>query len=528
MLRVSILLSALGLTAALPSVPTEFTINWKRQDTTPFNTTGSFNATTTFHIYYCNATQTSMIQQAHTDALALVKAAFSGDSELSVGDNPHQFIDFTTKAAIDYFGPSDYEPNSHARIFDTFYRASQTYPGWGLSDWWNSRYIEIYCNDFADDCTNKKTGALYAAYISQTDPNTKTPRTWPWINYCPGFFDLLPSHGNAVAAIQSDTTDRKKLNTKNMRSQATTALHEWLHINNNYSAMICDGGCDDTTQYIGGVATNTYKSGATKLLARRDPELAAKTNDNFAYFATARFMLKTFGTYPDYPLAWDINKTPAQNRADEKLQPGDPDSTPSSTSNDNSTILDDGESYPDNSTAPTLPSDAPLLDSSAYPDWYQPVLSASASATATATESLPPLSTPTPPVIPPAAQPDLSEVVCANTTSGPLLPLYDDCVQAFAPTFVVNGNWTSQPPVPAAGTSQYDDSVAGTCELAIQYTGDWGTGCNATRGDVWAHARVVFEACSDYAQGLVGGYVPFSVPGCPANISIVHTVEAIS
>lgn len=280
----------------------------------------------------------------------------------------------------------------------------------------------------------------------------------------------------------------------------------------------------DTKQTIGGISTNTYKSGAAKLLARRDPKAAARTNDNFAYFATAQFMLKTFKTYPEYPSAWDINKTPAQNKEDEKLQPGDPDSTPNSASTDNSTILDDGEPYPDNNPAYELPADTQLLDSKAYPAWYQPVLSA----TVTASTSASPLATPTPPVLPPAAQPDLDKVACSSSTNGPILPTYNDCVHALAPTFVVDDKWTSKPPVPKEGVSQYTDLSSGTCGLAITYTGTWDSSCNATRGDVWAHALVVFEGCTYHSQGLVGGYVPLNVPGCPADISIVHTVQAIA
>jgi hypothetical protein len=52
--------------------------------------------------------------------------------------------------------------------------------------------------------------------------------------------------------------------------------------------------------------------------------------------------------------------------------------------------------------------------------------------------------------------------------------------------------------------------------------------CNATRGDIWAHARVVFEACADLKKGTVAGSVVLNVANCPANVTIVHTVEAIS
>jgi hypothetical protein len=35
----------------------------------------------------------------------------------------------------------------------------------------------------------------------------------------------------------------KLVNTSLTLAEATTALHEWLHVNNNYTAMVCDGGC---------------------------------------------------------------------------------------------------------------------------------------------------------------------------------------------------------------------------------------------------------------------------------------------
>jgi hypothetical protein len=201
------------LIVALPS-PDTFTLTWKRQDSNE-----TFNATTTFYIYNCDGpNQVSIIKQAHIDALTLANAAFDEDTETLSG-NPHQFIDFTTWAAIDYWGPPDFKPSQQQRIYDTLYRATQSYPGWGISDWWNSRYMEIHCSDFAKSCVDPKTGAKYAAYTSQTDPNTHNPRRHPWINYCPGFFDVLKSHSDAVADIQNDSTGQKKLNAKNMRSR---------------------------------------------------------------------------------------------------------------------------------------------------------------------------------------------------------------------------------------------------------------------------------------------------------------------
>ncbi|KAI0886464.1 uncharacterized protein GGS22DRAFT_157909 [Annulohypoxylon maeteangense] len=513
-LSASIILSTLwGLTIASPS-PHEFTLTWKRE-----NGKETFNATTTFYIYYCDAQrQIPAIEQAHKDALKLANAAFYDDRELSVGD-PHQLIDFTSQAAIDYFGPADFKPSQHQRIYDTLYRATETYPGWGLSDWWNSRYIDVFCDDFANDCVNKETGTKSAAYLSQWDPATKRPRQWPWINYCPPFFDILKSHEDKVKEIDNDKTGRKKLNTKNLRTRATTALHEWMHINNDHSSMICEGGCEDTKQIIGGEWTSTYKSGAAKLLARKSPELAAKTNDNLVYFATARFMEKRWGVYPEFPLAWDNRKTPKQNKEAEKLQPGEPEATSTSDLD----ALGDGDPNVDGTPVPSVPADAPLLDAKNYPQWYQPVLSATGSST------LPPISQPTRKPIPPAALPKFDAVRCNYMVNRNIQdPTYDDCVQAFAPTFDYTNRtqWMAHPPKPGKGTTAYSGWTSGTCALTVQYGGDW-SGCEATNGDIWTHARVVFEGCVDYSTRTVGGSVPLNVKGCPGNVSITHTVEAI-
>jgi len=106
--------------------------------------------------------------------------------------------------------------------------------------------------------------------------------------------------------IKNDKTGQLKQNVRNMRSQATTTLHKWFHIglyDNKFSSEVCVGGCDDTKQTIGGATIKTYKAGRTKLLARFDAAAASRTNDNYAYFATAMWMKNQFSTYPQYPRA---------------------------------------------------------------------------------------------------------------------------------------------------------------------------------------------------------------------------------
>ena len=81
----------------------------------------------------------------------------------------------------------------------------------------------------------------------------------------------------------------------------------------------------DTIQYIGphgDEKITTYKAGRTKLLASKDVEKAARTNDNYAYFAMSMWMKNNFGVYPPYPKMWDNRKSSRENSDNEKNEPG--------------------------------------------------------------------------------------------------------------------------------------------------------------------------------------------------------------
>lgn len=209
-----------------------------------------------------------------------------------------------------------------------------------------------------------------------------------------------------VQQVAADTTGKMKLNVRNLRSQATTALHEWLHIK-GFSSEACVGGCVDTPQQIGGDKVDTYKSGRAKLLAKRSVEQAIRTNDNYAYFATALWMKNRFGTYPQYPRAWDPSKSRKDNEAAEGNEPGAP------TSVQSWELEDAGK--PAEAEVESLPAvSEDVYAASAYPDWYQPALSDKD-----------------------VSVPDLPDLTWAlpsangtcQTTSGS--PKIDDCIHAF-------------------------------------------------------------------------------------------------
>jgi hypothetical protein len=165
--------------------------------------------TTTFNIdQSCTPAQQAIIKQANTDALALANAALdSGREILGTTNAGGKTINFQTQAAIDYWGPPSLNVPYRQRIFDTLYRATQTYRGTGWSDWWNNRYVTVFCHDVYNTCG---TSPAYTV--------TKNV-LYPQMVFCPAFFANLSSHGDMLNKIQQDTRGQMKLNVRNLRSQ---------------------------------------------------------------------------------------------------------------------------------------------------------------------------------------------------------------------------------------------------------------------------------------------------------------------
>ncbi|KAL9114674.1 MAG: hypothetical protein Q9227_001352 [Pyrenula ochraceoflavens] len=384
-LRAIISLSFLRLSLALPG---------KRQDV---------SAQTTFlYDKSCNGDQKSALTQSQTDALSFASAALEDIRELvHTVDQDDYYVDFDSQAAIEYFGPQKDNMQYRETILTTLYRAKITFRGLGWSDYWSGRYVDVYCSDTSD----KECGETSPAYTTN-DHTMKYPR----ITYCPPFFKNLTSHASMVDKIKADTSGDMKKNIRNLRSQATTVLHEWLHIDDHWKAVVCPGGCKDTKQMVGGTLLQTYKAGRAKLLASRDPQKAANTNDNYVYFAMSKWMEKKLGTYPQYPRVWDGSKSRKDNEANEDKEPGAPSSI-------QSWELEDGpDDGPDGGmSGATDP--APVSD---YPDWYQPAI------TDLSTPTVPALNVPSP-TQSPGSYPNVNNVTC---TTGDDSPSWSDCASA--------------------------------------------------------------------------------------------------
>lgn len=82
--------------------------------------------------------------------------------------------------------------------------------------------------------------------------------------------------------------------------------------------------------------------------------------DNYAWYATARYVEQQFGKYPKYPSKWDKSKSREENEKVEESEPGYP-----------KELIKEIEVKAEGEVADDTP-----YKSSAYPDWYLPVLEA--------------------------------------------------------------------------------------------------------------------------------------------------------
>ncbi|KAK8035576.1 hypothetical protein PG993_010571 [Apiospora rasikravindrae] len=257
----------------------------------------------------CDGNQTETIRQAHRDAADMAHTALE-----IAQDEPSSIyryaINWNSTAAIDYFGSPSSNFAYREHILRTLTLASRINAGWSNSGGDNSqsRPIKVTCNDPRSRC-----GIASTAYT-----DNGLDQKYPLVNYCPGFFQDLSSHSDAWHKMRDGPAPPDAWhNVRNLRSQASTALHELLHINSSWPSNVCAGGCADTLQDLDGGREMvwTYRAGLAKLLARRDVRAAAQTADNYVYYAMSRWMeVKDAAQYPPLPLGMEPGQIPTVER----------------------------------------------------------------------------------------------------------------------------------------------------------------------------------------------------------------------
>lgn len=358
-----------------------------------------------------------ILKQAAKDAVTIADAGLDEirDELLPAGypQKYHQQVDFSKQAAIEFFGPEKQNYYEQARVFDAMFNAARAYTGWGLDDWWNDRYVFLSCiNEHNDEmCANGKATAYYT-------PDKKYG--YPLVIFCSAFFDKLPTHDEAIKKVDADPA--RKQNSFSMRSQATTFMHELLHINWG-TAKECRGlnngdACNDHWQNFGNKLSKMYRPGAAKYLARSNVTLAATNNDNYAFYAVSKFMQKRWKQYPKYPSAWDPSLTWDQNYANAEKEPGFPDEWKKSSGKE---VFEFDEPKELQTAAPPDVKNYPVFKDDQYPDWYKPVFNAKSG-------QLPDAKEPTDNSLTYNGPKDGKDIVCEVSDGS---PVFNDCVHAF-------------------------------------------------------------------------------------------------
>ena len=200
----------------------------------------------------CSDDQKRTLTDALSDALALAQTAITQRDELVI---ERAQINWNSPPAVAYFGTADQSKEYQNNILgawssfvlvsillsgqeevmeltlwltDVFENATMTKSRWG--DWWNDRYVSLRCDADLKECGDK--AAAYTALRKQ--PYTQ-------IFFCPNYFDKLEPHRELWDKMVDDPSLQN--NVANLRSQATTMLHEWLHIDDP-KTRVCRGCWD--------------------------------------------------------------------------------------------------------------------------------------------------------------------------------------------------------------------------------------------------------------------------------------------
>lgn len=181
----------------------------------------------------CNKDQKKALKAAVTDANII---AYAGLKRLArPGAAPIDWLDFSHEAAIDYFGPSSRNGGEQNKIYSalifvavdsdcriillillaTISRASYAYRGWGWSDWWSGRYVQLNCDTTITTTCSKGT---VNAFTSNYNKDFK----YPLITFCDRYFNVLPTFDKALKDLDSANDKGKQQNLLNIKNQGET------------------------------------------------------------------------------------------------------------------------------------------------------------------------------------------------------------------------------------------------------------------------------------------------------------------
>ena len=113
----------------------------------------------------------------------------------------------------------------HLPYTATLTRASYANRGWGWSDWWSDRYIEL-------NCDRSLTPSCAIGYVLAVTGNSNNDFGYPLITFCEPYFKSLPRFETVLKNLDSNTNQDLRVNVLNLRNQGKSSCQGVGHITN--------------------------------------------------------------------------------------------------------------------------------------------------------------------------------------------------------------------------------------------------------------------------------------------------------
>ncbi|PWI64133.1 hypothetical protein PCL_12117 [Purpureocillium lilacinum] len=245
--------------------------------------------------------QKDFIKQAYKEAHTIVDV-----------DGVKANIHWDSEAAVDFFGPPQFNKDQQGQIQAVLANVETVQPGY----WWNpfGHSLQVRCDDPKANCRRGVT-----AYTLNPRDNEK-----PYVNFCPGFFNQYALDKAVNNYKDDDNNPEIKWNVDNYMNRGLIFLHELFHVDlaansekGEPNPKIFDISIryNDTEGNIQG-PRRAYYARFSKLLARFLPSSRAKNPkstgywvqrnvDNFSRYAMAKYLEGKLGGYPFLPLIYD-------------------------------------------------------------------------------------------------------------------------------------------------------------------------------------------------------------------------------
>ncbi|KAI0190469.1 hypothetical protein EV127DRAFT_495166 [Xylaria flabelliformis] len=261
-----------------------------------------------------------------------IKDAYKDANKIASTDGVKSDIDWSSNAALEFLGPPALNKKQQPRIQAVMTNMETVRSGWAPRPFAN--WIQARCDDPKKRCTIECPKALEDEDEARTraysiNPSELNGRDWPYINFCPPFFELK-SLGDAMKDTSSNSDPRTKFNLENYIT--STFLHELFHIDlaadsvkGTPNPKIRDLNIRYNRQDGSQRLSNFYKAYGSlyaKILARFVPRVGDKTtgyyvqrnDDNLSRFALAKYVEKRIGSYPFLPqVYWRLDEIQEPN-----------------------------------------------------------------------------------------------------------------------------------------------------------------------------------------------------------------------